>query len=118
MSLVEHARNELALIGEDEWMTEGIVRVVEAFASMGHSGTSAAWCINVLEKLLRFQTLSPLTSDPKEWLRHDKDITGDVSTWQSLRNPAVFSKDGGQSWYNLDDSFLEDNADDDTPPAS
>ena len=103
MTLVQHARRELALIGEDEWMTEGVVRVVEAFASMGHSGFSAAWCINVLEKLLRFETLSPVTDDPGEWLHHDKAVAGDDTTWQSIRNPAVFSKDGGQNWYHVDD---------------
>ena len=59
--LVDHAIRELALIGEDEWMTEGIVKVMRAFSEGGHSGGSAFHAIPIIEKLLRYEPLSDLT---------------------------------------------------------
>lgn len=35
--LVDHARRELALLGEDQFVIDGLCRVVQAFADMGHS---------------------------------------------------------------------------------
>lgn len=79
MSLLDHARTELALIdgGEaDEMqaiMNAHILKMVETFADEGHSGFSASYAIGILEKLLRFEPLSPLTGEDGEWLVHDCD---------------------------------------------
>lgn len=91
-SLVEHARRELALIGEDEETTEGLIRVIQAFADMGHSGGSASICIPRISKLLSFENLTPLTDDPEEWAEVHDDL------WQSKRNPEAFSRDGGKTF--------------------
>lgn len=62
MSLVEHARRELAIVGEDDaWTVEGIISVVQAFADCGHSGGSAPSAI----ASLRHEPLSPLTDNPE-----------------------------------------------------
>jgi len=94
-NLVDHARRELALIKEDEDTTRGILAVIQAFADMGHSGGSAAICIPRIEKLLRYDNLSPLTNDPDEW-----NAVGN-SMFQSNRNPAAFSQDGGKTYWLL-----------------
>lgn len=100
-NLVEHARRELALCGqtaEDPEYAESLVKAVEAFASYdGHSGTSAMMAVDRLNRLLKFETLSPLTSSPAEWM-DISDISG-TPMWQSTRNPAAFSRDGGHTWY-------------------
>lgn len=94
MSLVDHAKRELALLETDPWMVEGLVKVVEAFAEMGHSGGSASWAIPVLNDLLQFKNLTPLTDDPSEW----NQISN--SNFQNTRNPEAFSSDGGYvSWW-------------------
>lgn len=100
--LVDHARRELALIGEDEWLTNGLCKVIEAFAEMGHSGFSAAHSTAVLEKLLRFQPLSPLTDDPAEWIDRAQEMGGEPF-WQSARDPRAMSTDGGKTYTLIDE---------------
>lgn len=103
MSLAEHARRELELCGqyaEDPAYSESIIKAVEAFASYGHSGSSAMVAREQLHALLGFKPLSPLTSDPAEWFDHG-ECSG-TPLWQNRRDSAVFSTDGGKTWYTLD----------------
>jgi hypothetical protein len=100
-NLVAHARRELILLGEDRDTIRGICRVVQAFADMGHSGSSAHATTQYLERLLRFQPLTDLTNDPGEWIdRHAEGLT-QSPLWQSRRNSEAFSTDGGKTYYLL-----------------
>ncbi len=100
-NLVDHARRELALIGEDPETVKGLCRVVQAFADMGHSGGSASIAIPMLERLLRFKPLAPLTYAPDEWFKHEDGGDGHP-LWQNIRDSAVFSTDGGATHYSVD----------------
>jgi hypothetical protein len=95
--LVEHAKSELARIGEDQDTIDSIVQVVHAFAESGQSGASTPMALAYLDRLLRFQPLSELTSDPAEWIDRT-DVTGHPM-WQSARDPRAFSPDGGKTWW-------------------
>lgn len=104
MSLVEHAEKELRIAGlfdEDSDygsdLGSSILGVVKSFSEYGHSGGSAMTSIAILEKLLRFEPLTPLTSDPSEWMEVSTNI------WQSRRNSEAFSHDGGKTYYLLSD---------------
>lgn len=97
--LVAHARKELELIGEDEQTTVGYLRVVQAFADMGHSGMSAMVGIPVIASLLRYENLSPITDNPDEWIFHDSNLMPPKGVWQNKRNPSIFSNDGGKTYY-------------------
>lgn len=99
MSLVEHAKSELARINEDPELTENLVATVAKFAEFGHSGGSAPIAIHYLTKLLSFEPLSPLTSDPAEWI--DRTEISGTPMWQSTRDPKAFSTNGGKTWYRL-----------------
>lgn len=100
-NLVAHARRELRLIGEDQDVIDGLSRVVQAFADMGHSGGSAHFAALYLDKLLRYQPLSELTDEPSEWTdRHAEGMTTSP-LWQSVRNSEAFSHDGGKTYYLL-----------------
>lgn len=104
MSLVDHARQELEILGqmkEDPAYAQSIIASVAAFASYGHSGGSAMLAIDQLHDLLRFRTLSPLNSDPAYWMMVGPNM------WQSTRDPAAFSSDGGKTWYFVDDRKIE-----------
>lgn len=99
MSLVEFARSELARIGDgtDEMqsvMNEHIIRMVQTFSDEGHSGFSASYAVAILEKLLRYEPLTPLTGEDDEWC--------EVSTGvhQNRRCSHVF-KENGQA-YDID----------------
>lgn len=107
-SLVQHAETEIkkAALDSPESDYEGmlgneILRIVRTFSEAGHSGGSAAMTIAALEKLLRYEPLTPLTSDPDEWMQVQGPSTQfpeSEDLWQSRRNPAAFSKDGGATW--------------------
>ncbi|MGA4867484.1 hypothetical protein ACPB9J_33155 [Streptomyces lavendulocolor] len=97
-NLVAHARRELRLLGEDQDTIRGLCKVVQAFADMGHSGSSAHFAAQHLERLLRFKPLSDLTDNPAEWIdRHAEGMTP-TPLWQSARNSEAFSTDGGKTY--------------------
>jgi hypothetical protein len=102
VSLVEHARRELELIGEEPQTIDWYCRVIAEFASFGHSGGSASVCIPVLHELLQFKPLSPLTDDPAEWI-DQTEASGGVPMWQNRRNSTAFSEDGGKTYWLLDE---------------
>jgi len=102
-NLIKHAEKELRLAGMfdkdadyDGMLAPEILKLVKVFSDQNHSGASAAITIGVLIRLLKFQPLTPLTSNPDEWMEVGEKM------WQSKRNPNVFSKDGGKTWYNID----------------
>lgn len=104
MTLLDHARRELGLVNEDPELSANLLAVVAAFAAFGHSGGSAPIAIHHLERLLRFQPLSPLTSDPAEWIDRT-EANGGQPMWQSTRDPRVFSHDGGRTWAYITDDY-------------
>lgn len=99
--LIDHARRELALIGEDEWVTKGIVKIVSVFAEMGHSGSSAEAVTSYLERLLRYQPLTPITDDPTEWI--DRSEMSGYPIWQNARDSRAMSTDGGKTYTLVDE---------------
>ena len=101
MNLVEHARHELELLGEDEAFSASLVAAVAAFASFGHSGGSAMIAREQLNTLLQFKALTPLTDRADEWTDRS-EMTG-APLWQSTRDSESFSGDGGRTYYVLSD---------------
>lgn len=97
-NLVDHARRELATINETPAITEGILKVIEAFAELKLEFETTHEVLQTLNALLEFQHLAPLTDNPEEWYYHDLD--GD-SVWQNTRNGEAFSHDGGKTYYLL-----------------
>ena len=109
-NLVLHAEKELKLAGMFDndadyggALATSIVELVKVFSKQGHSGASARLSIAILVKLLRFQTLTPITSDKDEWTIVEEGLKDkNEKLWQSKRNPAMFSKDGGKTWYDVE----------------
>ncbi len=100
-NLVDHAKRELALAGNDEAFDNSIIKAVEAFASYGHSGGSASVGIQLLNDLLQFKNLTPLTDNPDEWIHIHEDVWEGDSVWQNCRNGEAFSNDEGKTYYLL-----------------
>jgi hypothetical protein len=97
--LVRHARRELELLGEDESTIEGLVRVVQAFADMGHSGYSSFLALERVKRLLAFKNLTPITDHPDEWAYHSPELSGNSKgLWQNRRDLEAFSEDGGKTY--------------------
>lgn len=115
MSLVEFAEKELKLAGlfdetadYDGMLGHAALDIVKVFAEQGHSGYSAQATVAILDRLLRYEPLTPLTDDPDEWMNinghYGTDVAGDDrGIFQSRRNPEAFSHDGGKTYYLLSD---------------
>lgn len=109
MSLLEHAKRELKLAGydisdkgcemhDDKEPFEGYVNycarnayeLIETLSKAEHSGMSIGLTLEIFNKLAKWETLTPLTNNPDEWVKLDGCEDGD---WQSKRNPSCFTRD-------------------------
>lgn len=101
--LVDHARRELELSGEDPGVAACLIATVAAFASHGRwDGGSGSAAAATLGRLLRYEALSLLTADPQEWTDRSAACRGEP-TWQSLRDGRAISSDRGRTYTLLDD---------------
>lgn len=107
-NLVDHARRELELIGEEADVIEWYLSVIRAFVSYGHSGGSAFATIPVINELLQYKNLRPLTNDPDEWVHHTEEVWPEPGgIWQNKRNGEAFSDDGGKTYTLLSEKQLD-----------
>lgn len=107
-----HAKRELELLSGDSVIKEftpEILALVEKFGKSGQSGGSAPFVAsalkNAIEKLLRFETLSPVTGEDSEWV----DITvikDGESMYQNNRDSRIF-KDGKNGRAYFIDAMIE-----------
>ncbi|MEV8439158.1 hypothetical protein AB0425_17425 [Actinosynnema sp. NPDC051121] len=96
--LVQHARRELALLGEEPpEFVESIVAAVRGFCTFGHSGGSAEIAADYVHDLLRYRPLTPLTRDPAEW--EDRSEISGTALWQNTRDPRAMSTDSGRTYW-------------------
>lgn len=110
-----YAIDELTRIGMygsgdemNDAMCEHILKMVNVFAEEGHSGFSAEYAISILQKLLRFEPLSPLTGEDDEWNEVGEEYGNSI--YQNKRLSRVFkeSKDG-QAYDIYGKVFVEPN---------
>ena len=105
-NFLDHAKTELDIIGMTEdspdeinrEMRKCILEIIEKFADQGHSGFSASYAVSILEKLLRFDPISPITGEDSEWTKLDYD---DQVRYQNKRCSRVF-KDADGSAYDIE----------------
>ncbi len=74
--LIRHAKRELLAAGyqpddreegPNKWIQQNILDLLAVFSMQGHSGFSAPHCIEMFQKLAKFEPLVPLTGDATEW---------------------------------------------------
>ena len=106
-----YAIDELTRIGMygsgdemNDAMCEHILKMVNVFAEEGHSGFSANYAINILQKLLRLEPLSPLTGEDDEWCEVSDNL------YQNKRLSRVFKEGKDGQAYDIDGKvFVEPN---------
>lgn len=111
-NLSDHAEIELRAAGYspqsedhmDKVIYDMTMVIVDAFSQCGHSGGSAAahtWMIN---QLLQFKAITPITDNPEDWIDvSDFMGPGPTGVWQNRREGSLFSEDGGKTYYDLDE---------------
>ena len=108
MSLYDFAERELAILGLDdgdpmnEAMRKHILHMVSEFTKEGHSGFSASYALGILEKILKFEPVTPLTGEDWEWVEISKEMSGsnNGTLYQNARCGRVFKDDDGA--YDID----------------
>ena len=106
-ALYEYAKKELERIEkgcEDEEslsmqqaIDKNILELINVFSNQHHSGFTATYVIDILQRLLHYKPLTPLTGEDDEW----EDVTSygyDTPTFQNKRCSAVFKDDKGAYW--------------------
>lgn len=102
-NLLKHAEHELALLrGKDaepdemqDAIEQHILAMVKLFSEEGHSGSSASYAIQILEKVLRFEPVTPLTGEDDEW--NDLGYAPDMK-YQNKRCGHVFKGEDGRAY--------------------
>lgn len=101
-NLVQHVKRECEIAGFEGYIRDAFVDIAKVWASMGHSGGSHMVLLPMLNELLDFHNIMPLTDDPEEWVHHGEEMWGSPGgVWQNRRNGEAFSKDGGKTYYLL-----------------
>ena len=109
-NMITHAERELDIIGmkDDEdmngMMRKHILHMIDEFALEGHSGFSASYAIQCLEKLLRFEPLSPLMGTDDEWINVAEHNGSPM--WQNNRCSRIFKDESGA--YDIDGKVFWD----------
>lgn len=114
-NLVIRARDELKRAGlydkdsdYNGMLAHAVLDLLKKFSSQQHSGMSAVMTAELFRKLVNWETLTPLTSNPEEWEKVTGDGDGQKDMWQNKRNPKYFSFDRGKTYWNVDESIFYD----------
>lgn len=107
-NLVQHAETELKLAGlfdkdsdYEGMLGDSVMKLIKTFSDDGHSGFSAMSALLIFDKLAKFENLTPIGNSPDEWV--DMSNYTEENLWQCKRNCALFSHDGGKTYYHVDD---------------
>lgn len=110
-NLVEHARYELNRAGLFDADADyggahakAVMDLITTFAEQGHSGMSAGMTLQLFHQLAQYKPIGPITNNPDEWT-NVSDIS-DSPMWQNRRRSTSFSRDGGTTWYDIEDSAM------------
>ena len=108
------ARRELELAGlfrEDSdyggMIGQSCYDIVRLFSRQEHSGFSAMWVADLVDKLLRFEPITEndhsLYQDVTDQSFSKEDIANGKTMWQCSRDSRYFSEDSGKTWSNVED---------------
>jgi hypothetical protein len=82
---------------------EAVKELLLVFQKQGHSGYSAQLTASIFHKLIKGEPLSPLTSEPSEWMEVGLDIL------QNMRSSYVFIDKGKSNRpYTIDGKCFSD----------
>jgi len=102
--MIDYAKEELRRLRSDDgeademqdMLEKHVLEIVQLFSNAGHSGFSASYTVNILEKLLRFEPITPLSGDDDEWTVLGYG-GGDMMA-QNRRCGHVFKRDDGTAY--------------------
>lgn len=113
-NLVKHAEKELKLAGlfdknsdYDGMLGQAVMELVKVFAKQGHSGFSAHTVLQIFNEVASYKPLTPIGKSKDEWMDVAEMTADGKGMWQNTRRSTTFSRDGGKTWYDIDDPNLD-----------
>lgn len=79
-------------------MNNSILEIVKTFNEQHYSGYTATYCLNILDRLLNYKPITPLTGEDDEWEAIDFD---ENIKYQNKRCPQIF-KDKNNNTFNVE----------------
>lgn len=81
-----------------------VLKLLDTWHEQGHSGGSASLTLFIFNKLVNHKVLSPITDSPDEWMDvSEYNGPNAPAMWQNRRQSTLFSHDGGQTYYDIDE---------------
>lgn len=81
-----------------ELICNHVLKLIDIFSEVGHSGSTAPYAISLFKKIASFEPIAPLTGEDDEWI--DVSYYGGGVHYQNKRLGTVFkdSKDSQAYW--------------------
>jgi hypothetical protein len=112
-NLVKHAEKELKLAGlfdkdsdYDGMLGNAVLELVKVFSKQGHSGFSAHQTLKIFNIVANYNPLTPIGTTKDEWMDVAEMTADGKGMWQNKRRGTTFSRDGGKTWYDIDNPKL------------
>jgi hypothetical protein len=112
-NLVKHAEKELKLAGlfdkdsdYDGMLGNAVLELVKVFSKQGHSGFSAHQTLKIFNIVANYNPLTPIGKNKDEWMDVAEMTADGKGMWQNKRRGTTFSRDGGKTWYDIDNPKL------------
>lgn len=105
LTLIEYAKQELSIINKN------ILNIIDKFLEQGYIGSCDKHSLSIVERLIHFKPITPLTGKDDEWVGYvyNKDQT----TYRNKRCPSVFkyvdSVGNIESIEDADSTIVSDN---------
>lgn len=110
-NLVKHAKEELEFAGlfdkdsdYNGMLGDAVLELVKVFSKQEHSGFSAHQTLKIFNLVADYKPLTPIGTTKNEWM--DISEASGYPCWQNYRRGSTFSRDGGKTWYDIDDKKL------------
>lgn len=106
-----HALREFKLAGmldeSADAKTKNIAKVITGMLDSlqeleDPDGVTMKAAIGLFVMLVNMRLVSPITDSDEEWA-NKSDLEKGIALWQNVRDPNLFSGDGGKNYYVLDD---------------
>lgn len=110
-NLVKHAKEKLEFAGlfdkdsdYNGMLGDAVLELVKVFSKQEHSGFSAHQTLKIFNLVADYKPLTPIGTTKNEWM--DISEASGYPCWQNYRRGSTFSRDGGKTWYDIDDKKL------------
>jgi hypothetical protein len=124
MDMVDFAKRELSLLRGDDLdpmqdaIENDILEIIDIFSKQGHSGGSAGYVLPILERLLNWEIIAPITGGDSEWEEVGDGLFQNKRCFSVFKSKdrfdgqpytidgKIFSDDDGESWFTSRDSCV------------